>query len=61
MSIANVNFASYRLPRLTLPPTLPRSQFETLEEPGEDEHPVVVTAHGTTAETVTELLHRLAI
>ena len=44
-----------------MPPTLLRSQFETLEEPGEDEHPVVVAAHGTVAETVTELLQRLAI
>jgi gluconate kinase len=43
-----------------MPPTLLRSQFETLEEPGEDEHPVVVTLHGSIAETVTELLQRLA-
>jgi carbohydrate kinase (thermoresistant glucokinase family) len=43
-----------------MPPTLLRSQFETLEEPGEDEHPVVVTARGSIAETVTELLQRLA-
>ena len=43
-----------------MPPTLLRSQFETLEEPGEDEHPVVVTGHGSIAETVTELLQRLA-
>jgi carbohydrate kinase (thermoresistant glucokinase family) len=43
-----------------MPPTLLRSQFETLEEPGEDEHPVVVTVHGSIAETVTELLRRLA-
>src|SRR6516164_6866317 len=39
-----------------MPPALLRSQFETLEEPGEDEHPVVVTLHGSIAETVTELL-----
>jgi carbohydrate kinase (thermoresistant glucokinase family) len=43
-----------------MPPTLLRSQFETLEEPGEDEHPVVVTGHGSIAETVTKLLQRLA-
>jgi carbohydrate kinase (thermoresistant glucokinase family) len=43
-----------------MPPTLLRSQFETLEEPGEDEHPVVVTVHSSIAETVTELLQRLA-
>ena len=30
-----------------------------LEEPGEDEHPVVVAVHGSIAETVTELLQRL--
>jgi gluconate kinase len=35
------------------------SQFETLEEPGEDEHPLVVTVHGSIAETVTQLLQRL--
>jgi carbohydrate kinase (thermoresistant glucokinase family) len=43
-----------------MPPTLLRSQFETLEEPGEDEHPVVVTVRGSIAETVTELLLRVA-
>jgi len=43
-----------------MPSTLLRSQFETLEEPSEDEHPVVVTVHGSIAETVTELLQRLA-
>jgi len=42
-----------------MPSTLLRSQFETLEEPSEDEHPVVVTVHGSIAETVTELLQRL--
>jgi hypothetical protein len=31
------------------PPTLLRSQVETLEKPGEDEHPVVVTEHGSIA------------
>ena len=43
-----------------MPPTLLRSQFETLEEPGEDEHPVVVTVRGSIAETVAELLQLLA-
>ena len=42
-----------------MPPTLLRSQFETLEEPGEDEHPVVVRVHGPIAETVTQLLREL--
>jgi carbohydrate kinase (thermoresistant glucokinase family) len=43
-----------------MPPTLLRSQFETLEEPGEDEHPVIVTVHHSIAETVTDLLRQLA-
>jgi carbohydrate kinase (thermoresistant glucokinase family) len=43
-----------------MPPTLLRSQFETLEEPGEDEHPVIVTVHRSIAQTVTELLRQLA-
>ena len=43
-----------------MPSTLLRSQFETLEEPGEDEHPVVVTVQGSIAETVTKLFQRLA-
>jgi carbohydrate kinase (thermoresistant glucokinase family) len=43
-----------------MPPTLLRSQFETLEEPGEEEHPVVITVQGSVAETVTELLQALA-
>jgi carbohydrate kinase (thermoresistant glucokinase family) len=43
-----------------MPPTLLRSQFETLEEPGEDEHPLIVTVHHSIAETVTELLRQLA-
>ena len=42
-----------------MPPTLLRSQFETIEEPGEDEHPVIVTVSGSIADTVTELLTRL--
>ena len=43
-----------------MPPTLLRSQFETLEEPGEDEHPVVVTVQGSVKETVVAVLQRLA-
>jgi gluconokinase len=43
-----------------MPPTLSRSQFETLEEPGEDEHPIIVTVHCSIARTVTELLRQLA-
>jgi carbohydrate kinase (thermoresistant glucokinase family) len=43
-----------------MPPTLLRSQFETLEEPDKDEHPVVVTVHRSIAETATELLTQLA-
>jgi carbohydrate kinase (thermoresistant glucokinase family) len=43
-----------------MPPSLLHSQFETLEEPGPDEHPIVVTVHGSIAETVMELLQRLA-
>ena len=43
-----------------MPPALLGSQFETLEVPGEDEHPVVVPVHGTVAATVLDLLRRLA-
>jgi carbohydrate kinase (thermoresistant glucokinase family) len=43
-----------------MPPGLLRSQFETLEEPGEDEHPVIVTVHDSIAGTVTDLLAQLA-
>jgi carbohydrate kinase (thermoresistant glucokinase family) len=39
-----------------MPPSLLRSQMETLEEPGPDEHPLVVTVHGDVAETVSEIL-----
>jgi gluconate kinase len=42
----------------SMPPTLPRSQFETLSR--EDEHPVAVTEHSSIAETVSELLEWLA-
>jgi carbohydrate kinase (thermoresistant glucokinase family) len=43
-----------------MPPTLLRSQFETLEEPAEDEHPLTVVVHGSVAEAVTHLLQQLA-
>jgi len=43
-----------------MPPALLRSQFETLEEPGEDEHPITVRVHQSITETVIELLTRLA-
>ena len=42
-----------------MPPSLLQSQFDTLEEPGADEHPVTVTVEGSVAETVLELLRRL--
>jgi carbohydrate kinase (thermoresistant glucokinase family) len=43
-----------------MPPSLLESQLATLEEPGEDEHPIVVAVHSTLAETVLCLLRRLA-
>jgi carbohydrate kinase (thermoresistant glucokinase family) len=43
-----------------MPPSLLKSQFETLEEPGEDEHPITVSVRGTIGETVLELLRQLA-
>ena len=43
-----------------MPPTLLRSQFETLEEPGPDEQALVVTAHQSVGETVTDILKELA-
>jgi carbohydrate kinase (thermoresistant glucokinase family) len=43
-----------------MPPSLLRSQLEALEEPGPDEHPLVVTVHGCVAETVLEILHGLS-
>src|SRR5580658_3313686 len=38
-----------------MPPALLHSQFETLEEPGDDEHPIVVAVHRSLSETVIEL------
>jgi carbohydrate kinase (thermoresistant glucokinase family) len=43
-----------------MPPSLLGSQFATLEEPGPDEHPLVVTVHASLADTIVELLTRLA-
>ena len=43
------------------PPSLLASQFEILEEPGEDEHPITISVHGTVAETVLNLLRQLAL
>jgi carbohydrate kinase (thermoresistant glucokinase family) len=42
-----------------MPSSLLQSQFETLEEPSPDEHPITVTVHGPIAETVLEILRRL--
>jgi carbohydrate kinase (thermoresistant glucokinase family) len=42
-----------------MPPSLLDSQFDTLEEPGEDEHPITVTVLGSISETVIALLTRL--
>jgi gluconokinase len=52
-----------RLARRThdyMPPALLGSQFATLEEPGPDEHPLTVTVQASLADTVVELLTRLA-
>jgi len=42
-----------------MPPSLLGSQFETLEEPGDDEHLVTVIVHGSIADTVLDLLRQL--
>jgi carbohydrate kinase (thermoresistant glucokinase family) len=42
-----------------MPASLLQSQFDTLEEPDADEHPVTVSMRGSLAETVLELLRRL--
>jgi carbohydrate kinase (thermoresistant glucokinase family) len=52
-----------RLARRThhyMPPSLLGSQLATLEEPGPDEHPLTVTVHAALADTVVDLLTRLA-
>ena len=43
-----------------MPPSLLGSQFDTLEEPGDDEHPLTVVVHRTVPETVIDLLTHLA-
>jgi carbohydrate kinase (thermoresistant glucokinase family) len=43
-----------------MPPSLLASQFETLEEPGADEHAIVVGVHASVAETALALLRQLA-
>ena len=42
-----------------MPPSLLGSQFDALEEPGADEHPIVVAVAGTVGETVHDLLRQL--
>jgi carbohydrate kinase (thermoresistant glucokinase family) len=42
-----------------MPPSLLDSQFETLEEPGPDEHPLIVEVHGLVDETVTDAVRIL--
>ena len=39
-----------------MPSSLLDSQFTTLEEPGEDEHPLVIEVHGSVADTVDSTL-----
>src|SRR5216684_2239234 len=43
-----------------MPPSLLDSQFDTLEEPAQDERPITVLVHGPIGETVVELLTQLA-
>ena len=43
-----------------MPPSLLHSQFETLEEPTADEQAIVVPAGGTVADTVIDLLRKVA-
>jgi carbohydrate kinase (thermoresistant glucokinase family) len=43
-----------------MPASLLRSQLETLEEPGPDEHALVVAVHRSVPETVLEILEGLA-
>jgi gluconokinase len=42
-----------------MPPTLLDSQFATLEEPGPDEHPIVVDISGPAEETIAEAVRQL--
>jgi carbohydrate kinase (thermoresistant glucokinase family) len=43
-----------------MPASLLHSQFETLEEPTEDEHAIIVPMRGSATDTVIDLLHKLA-
>lgn len=43
-----------------MPPSLLGSQFDTLEEPGPDEHSITVAVKGKVGETVLDLLQQLA-
>ena len=43
-----------------MPPSVLGSQFETLEEPGDDEHPVTVIVQDSIAETILDVLRQLA-
>jgi gluconate kinase len=42
-----------------MPPALLDSQFATLEEPGDDEHPVVVSIEPTPDEIVDDVVRKL--
>ena len=44
-----------------MPPQLLHSQFEALEEPGPDEHPIVVSIEPTPREIVAQTMSELAI
>jgi 6-phosphogluconolactonase len=44
-----------------MPPTLLDSQFATLEEPGEDEHPIVVSVDARPREIIDSIVAKLAI
>jgi carbohydrate kinase (thermoresistant glucokinase family) len=43
-----------------MPASLLRSQFETLEEPAEDEHAIVVPVTGSISDTVIDLLRKVS-
>lgn len=43
-----------------MPASLLHSQFEVLEEPTDDEHPIVVSVHGSISETTRDLLNKVA-
>jgi gluconate kinase len=43
-----------------MPSSLLGSQFDALEDPGPDEHPITVSVSGTVAKTVLNVLEQLA-